>query len=264
MADVFDMADTQVNKKNDSDSDSTASDWDIDSEEEEQKKQEKAAAKAKKEEEERLKKEREEATRRRNAERKEAERKKKEAKLAELNRLKSPEELKEEEEAREMEEADDFLGCGGGASSSKNKAEDRLTEGVAKVAISAPIITNTENDKPSLFNFAPKNPSKMTRAEAMTLAGYLTDKLFQYKDDPNFIVVVDQVFRQTATKHEDEDWEKIRQFGKTISAISNEKQQSHKKKTEKKKRGGKKPKQAISRADDFEGDLVDDDFDGFM
>lgn len=261
MADIFDMADTQVNNKNDSDSDSTASDWDIDSEEEEQKKQDKAAAKAKKEEEERLQKEREEATRRRNAERKEAERKKKEAKLAELNRLKSPEELKEEEEARELEEADDFLGCG---SSTKNKAEDRLTESVAKVAISAPIVTNTETDKPSLFNFAPKNPSKMTRTEATTLAGYLTDKLFQYKDDPNFIVAVDQVFRQTATKHEDEDWEKIRQFGKTISAISNEKQQSHKKKTEKKKRGGKKPKQAISRADDFEGDMVDDDLDGFM
>ena len=63
---------------------------------------------------------------RRNAERKEAERKKKEAKLAELNRLKSPEELKEEEEAREMDEADDFLGCSDDKNA-KEKAEGKVS-----------------------------------------------------------------------------------------------------------------------------------------
>jgi len=261
MADLeFDMGDPvrAPDAAVDGDSDSTMSDWDMSDSEIEAKAAQKAAEKAAAEEAERQRKEREKSTKQKIKEREEAERKKKEARIAELNRLKSPEELQEEQEEREQDEADDFF------NDTPKKATDELADKVQSVSISssaATIAPPVDDGKPSLYNFKPKTKGKMTRAEATQLSEFVTEKLFEFQNDPNFIVVVDQVFRQVCSKHDDADWEKIKQFGKTISAIGNEKQTSYKKKTEKKKRTKNRPQQAKTRDDDF-GDAVD--YDDFM
>lgn len=273
------MADRDdANKNNsDDDSDSTMSDWDMSDSEIEAKKQEKERIKKEAEEAERLRKEREKTTRQKREEKIAKDKAAREARIAELNKMKSAAELAEEEEERHDAEAEDFFSepkksVVNGEQNLDDLKQKQMQE-MASQLQSLNVNTNHSHPvqpaiptKPSLFNFQPKVSGKMTRTEAITLAGHFTEKLFEYKKDPNFIVVVDQMFRSICEKHEDEDWEKVRNLGKSVSAIGNQMQTSHKKKTTKKKKGGTKPKQAISRADDFNDDAYEqvDDLGDFM
>lgn len=269
MSDFWDD-DIPDKKQEESESD-LEDDWDVDEDEVAAKKAAKEAAKKAE-----IEKEAERV--RKLEERRAAEKAAEEERIRKLNEKKTQEQLEEELEAQRYAEANDFLG---GDDIKNLKVSVPVTpedddpdsmmnmngglpqfDNKTSVQISQPV----EKREKDLHNFTPN-----CKPACDDYAKMLAARMFEMQNDKtvkkNFNYLVESCVKEIANGMPIENWELVKNLGKSLSAIGNSKQQEHKKKTTKKTKKNTKPglSGANKAADPFGGDAENfDDFDDFM
>jgi len=270
MSDFWDD-DIPDKKQEESESD-LEDDWDVDEDEVAAKKAAKEAAKQAEIE--------KEAERVRKLEaRRAAEKAAEEERIRKLNEKKTQEQLEEELEAQRYAEANDFLG-------------GDITKDTKSLKVSVPA-TPEDDDPDSMMNMNGGGPQFENQSQISEpvvkrekdlhnftpnckpacddYAKMLAARIFEMQNDKNvkknFNYLVESCVKEIANGMPMENWEVVKNLGKSLSAIGNSKQQEHKKKTTKKKTKNTKPglSGANKAADPFGGDAGGfDDFDDFM
>lgn len=222
---------------NDVDDDDLDDDWDIDSEEEREK------ARKAEEEKQKLK-----SLKQKMKERDEAERRAKEARMKEMNRIKTAEEIEKEQEEAHLAIAADMLGMGD---------DDDICSGKQSTKLSSA----NDPDEINLLNMKPK-----TKKDFQQLSDMMTKRVFEFESSPEFKYFLDTMFRSIANKIDEDNYQTVMDLGKAVNSIGNNKQQEWKRKNKKTKNKTNKPTlgKSQTQAQDSWDTHHYDDYDDFM